>query len=109
MNFEDHQGQVSLAKLNQCNSVSWPEQKLHGEQVPEDELKWSLIGSGMYARTFLQADRLAISTKSGPLAADVERRIIRDADTGKVIDDCGPDDTPTMTCLGCSQRRGTSE
>ena len=54
----------------------------------------------MCARTFLQAERLAISTKSGPVAADETRRIVRDADTGKVIDDCRPDDTPDKDLLG---------
>ena len=62
-------------------------------------MKWREIGSGMYARTCLQADRLAIGTKSGPVAADVERRIVRDADTGKLIDDCRPDDTPDEVLL----------
>ena len=88
-----------MAKLRQCSSVSRPEQKLHGTNVPEDELKWRQIGSGMYARTCLQADRLAISTKSGPVASDVERRIVRDADTGKLIDDCIPDNTPDDVLL----------
>ena len=48
----------------------------------------------MYPRTFLLAGRLATSTKSGPVAVDVERRILRDADSGKLIDDCRPEDTP---------------
>ena len=46
-------GPGPLAKLRQCNSVSRPEQTLRGTNVPEDELKWRQIGSGMYARTLL--------------------------------------------------------
>ena len=47
----------------------------------------------MWARTFQNASRLA-TTKSGPCEADVFRMIIRDVETGKVIHDCRPEDTP---------------
>ena len=85
--------QEAEVSLSEVSTSRKREQKLHDEKVPEDELKWRQIGSGMWARTFMQADRLAITTKSGPIAADVERRIVRDADTGKLIDDCRPADT----------------
>ena len=35
--------------------------------------------------------RLLTTTKSGPRESKVHRRIIRDVDTGKIIDDCIPD------------------
>ena len=36
------------------------------------------------------------TSRNGPCAADVERRIIRNAITGKLIDDCRPDDVPDV-------------
>ena len=71
--------------------VDRPERSTERGDVPHDELQWREIGSGMWARTFLDMDRLVLTTKSGPAACDVARRIIRDLITGKVIDDCVPD------------------
>ena len=48
----------------------------------------------MWSRTFLNMDGLALTSKSGPAAYDIARRIIRHLDTGKVIDDCVPDNEP---------------
>ena len=61
--------------------------------LPHDELHWRQIGSGSWARTFVDAEKLILSTRGGPCEADVERRIIRNAITGKLIDDCRPADT----------------
>ena len=46
----------------------------------------------MWARTFLDMDRLVLTSRSGPAASDVARRIVRNLGTGKIIDDCMPDD-----------------
>ena len=45
----------------------------------------------MWARSFIGMQRLITTTRSGPCESDVHRRIIRDADTGKLIDDCIPE------------------
>ena len=48
----------------------------------------------MYARTFLSAKRLITTTRRGPCMSDIVTRIIRDASTGKIIDESIIDDTP---------------
>ena len=48
----------------------------------------------MYARTFLSAKRLITTTRRGPCMSDIVTRVIRDASTGKVIDESIIDDTP---------------
>ena len=71
-----------------------PEQRIFGERIPRDELEWRQIGSGMWARSFIGMSKLLTTTRSGPQEAEVHRRIIRNADTGKLIDDCIPEDVP---------------
>ena len=68
-----------------------PEQRIFGNCIPREELEWKQIGSGMWARSFIGMSRLLTTTKSGPHESNVHRRIIRDVDTGKVIDDCIPE------------------
>ena len=63
-------------------------------EIPADELKWRQIGLRMWAKTFLNMDRLVTTSKNGPAACDIARRVIRDIRTGKVIDDCVPDSEP---------------
>ena len=74
-----------------------PEQKSTTTKLPYDELQWREIGSGSWARTFVDAEKLILTTRGGPCEADVERRIVRDAITGKLIDDCQPANTPDKT------------
>ena len=45
----------------------------------------------MWARSFVGMRRLLTTTKSGPHEPQVHRRIIRDVDTGMVLDDCIPE------------------
>ena len=45
----------------------------------------------MWARSFIGMSRFLTTTKSGPHESKVHRRIIRDVDSGKVIDDCIPE------------------
>ena len=78
---------------------SRPEQKALSGGMPHDELQWRQIGSGAWARTFIDAEKLILTTRGGPCEADIERRIIRDAITGKLIDDCRPDDTADAVML----------
>ena len=68
-----------------------PEQRIFGNRIPREELEWKEIGSGMWARSLIGMSRLLTTTKSGPHESKVLRRIIRDVDTGKVIDDCVPE------------------
>ena len=44
-------------------------------------------------RTFADAGKLVLTTRGGPCESDIERRIVRNAITGKLIDDCRPADT----------------
>ena len=57
------------------------------------DFEWRDIGSGVFAKTFRQMDKLVTTGKGGPPEIDVARRIIRNLTTGKVIDDCVPEDT----------------
>ena len=68
-----------------------PAQRIFGERIPQEELEWREIGSGMWARSFIGMSRLLTTTRSGPCESEVKRRIIRNADTGKLIDDCEPE------------------
>ena len=63
-------------------ATSRPEQTAQCE-IPADELKWRQIGSGMWAKTFLNMDRLVTTGKNGPAACDVARRVIRGIRAGK--------------------------
>jgi len=65
-----------------------PSPILKTEEIDSDELKWCDIGSGVFAKTFKNIDRLPLTSKGGPVASDVYRRVVRSLTTGKVIDDC---------------------
>ena len=45
----------------------------------------------MWARTFLDMGRLVLTSRSGPAACDIARRIVRHLGIGKIIDDFDPD------------------
>ena len=68
--------------------------ELGKENRPSGELTWKYIGTGVYARTFLAAKRLITTTRKGPFMGDVATRVVRDAKTGKVIDESVVEDTP---------------
>ena len=53
-----------------------------------NELEWRNIGSGAWARTFIGAARLPLTTRGGPCSSDIQRRIVCDALTNQLIDDC---------------------
>ena len=59
-----------------------------GGRIEKVDLSWRHIGSGMFARTFVNADHMITTSKSGPPMMDIHRRIIRSLSTGKVLDDC---------------------
>ena len=78
-----------------ADSVSaHPSPRTKRDDMCKGDLQWKNVGSGTMARTFLDAKSLAITTRGGPPACDVHRRIVRDLNSGKVIDDCIVDDTP---------------
>ena len=58
-----------------------------------EERQWKYVGSGIVARTFDKCKKLVLTTKSGPTSSDIEYRVVRDIDTGKIIDECRPEDT----------------
>ena len=67
--------------------------------MPHDELHWRQIGSGAWARTFIDAGMLELSTKVGPCKVDIQRRIVRNAITGKLSNDSRPNDIDDKTML----------
>ena len=69
-----------------------PSPVLKTEEIAQAEKEWKDIGSGIFARTFVGIDHMPLTTKSGPIASDIHRRIVRSLSTGKVIDDCLVDD-----------------
>ena len=69
-----------------------PSPMLKTKEIDPDECKWKDIGSGMFARTFIQVSQLPFTTKGGPAASEVHRRVVRSLTSGKVIDDCVIDD-----------------
>ena len=62
------------------------------KEMTVDEKQWQGVGSGIVARTFDQARRLATTTRGGPPIEDVHRRTRWSQSKGKVIDDCIVDD-----------------
>ena len=46
------------------------------EQITNKEKEWNDIGSGTFARTFVQAERLLTTTRGGPPLCDIHRRTI---------------------------------
>ena len=71
--------------------------------MAKDELAWRHIGSGIWAKTFINVYRLPLTTRSGPPACDIEWRKVVDVVSGKVVDKCRVDDTADsvlMRCLG---------
>ena len=66
-----------------------------GDKKPcKADLEWRHIGSGIMAKTFMGATHMVTTSRGGPAAQDVHRRVIRSLRTGRIIDDCIPDDTP---------------
>ena len=76
------------------DSVSHPSPVGNPMKWPKEDLEWKHIGSGTFARTFPQADRMKTWSKGGPPQKDVHKRVVRSPSTGKVIDECVVDDVP---------------
>ena len=55
-------------------------------------MRWCNIGSCIFAKTFRNIDHLQLTSKGGPVASDIHRRVVRSLSSGKVIDDCIVDD-----------------
>ena len=51
------------------------------------------IGSGVYSRTFPQADRLVTTSKGGPRLGDAHSRKAWDLLAGRVVDKCVIEET----------------
>ncbi len=73
---------------------SHPSPVVKKHEICPGDLRWKNIGSGTVARTFKDAKKLSVTTKGGPPTCDVHRRIVRNLNNGKVMDDCIIDDTP---------------
>ena len=63
-------------------------------RVSASEMSWKYVGTGVYSRTFPNANKLITTTKTGPCMDDVHTRTVRDAKTGAIIDECIVEDTP---------------
>ena len=62
--------------------------------IAKEDTEWKHIGSGMFAKTFKDAKHFVTTSKNGPAAQDVYRRVTTSLRTGKIIDDCIIDDVP---------------
>ena len=76
------------------DSMSHPSPVERRDKWPREDLEWKYIGSGTFARTFPQADRLKTWSKGVPSQKDVHKRIVRSLSAGKVIDECIVNDVP---------------
>ena len=76
------------------DSVGHPSPVDNPMKWPKEDLEWKYIGSGTFARTFPQADRMKTWSKGGPSQKDVHKRVVRSLSTGKVLDECVVDDVP---------------
>ena len=61
-------------------------------QIPKSDCEWKDIGSGTFARTFPQAERLITTSRGRPPIGDIHRMTIWSLSLGRVIDDCVVDD-----------------
>ena len=71
------------------------------EEITKGDQQWTDIGSGTFARSFLDAKRFVTTTRGGsrnhgPAISDVHRRTTWSLTTGKIIDDCLVDDVPDI-------------
>ena len=57
-------------------------------------MEWNDLGSGALAKTLRSATRFRTTSRGGPPNRDVHGRTIWSLSTGKVVDDCIPDDVP---------------
>ena len=80
-------------KPSPATQQAHPSPVVKKEDMRKGDFEWKDIGSGVFAKTFLQAERLTVSSKGGPPACEVARRVVRNLATGKIIDDCVPEDT----------------
>ena len=49
---------------------------IHANEITSKEMQWQDIGSGVFARSFVGAERLLTTTRGGPPVGDVHRRTI---------------------------------
>ena len=87
---------ATSAQANKESSqlMGHPGPKVKRREIEKNELSWQDVGSGTFARTFLDVKRLFTTTRGGPPLCDVHRRTIWSLRTGQVIDDCFVDDAP---------------
>ena len=67
-------------------------ERMHSRDIPKCDLEWRDIGSGMMANTFRMASKLVTTTKGGPAMGDIAWRRTYSLTTGKLIDECEPDE-----------------
>ena len=67
---------------------SHPGPKLKSKDITARDQQWTDIGSGVFARTFRNAHRLATTSKGGPPVSDIQSRKVWSLSTGKLIDEC---------------------
>ena len=71
-----------------------PISELGKDTMSTNETTWKCIGTGVYARTFPDANRLITTTRKGPCMDDVHTRTVIDAQSGAIFDECIVDNTP---------------
>ena len=84
----------SIDELDNGSIWKQPGQRIKRKAIKAEELVWKSIGSGTMAKTFIDAEKLPVTTKGGPPMREVHRRIVWSLSSGKVIDDCVIDEVP---------------
>ena len=86
-------GGVSKPGESELNSLrSHPGPIIKSEDILKEDQQWHDIGSGTYAKTFKAQHKFRTTTKLGPASCDIHRRTTWSLSTGKMLDDCFPDD-----------------
>ena len=94
---QDARGQPALSKLDVsaagCASVrpimaiedfrNHPSPIIRESEIDAAERQWKDIGSGIFAKTFVNVSRLPTTSKGGPAECDIHRRVIRSLSSGK--------------------------
>ena len=65
-----------------------PSPILKPEEIDTAETRWKDIGSGIFAKTFMNMTKLPVTSSGVPPECDVHRRVVGSLSTGNVIDDC---------------------
>jgi hypothetical protein len=84
----------SRASIPIDSLASHPGPVMRRKDIKSRDLQWTDVGSGVFARTFIGAERLVVTSRGGPCIGDIASRRIWSLSTGKMLDECDIDDVP---------------